>query len=132
MSPEGVAAALLATLLCGCGLSMDKSLKPMVGHNLEVAVAKLGNPNSQQAASGETIYVWSSTTQGSALMMPGTTGGGMTKLGSDPTVMSSFASALVPFAATCSVAMAVDATNTITRYAWRGNDCSHYLRAMRQ
>src|SRR5579864_7265506 len=120
------APVLLATLLCGCGLSMDKSLKPMIGRNLEVAVAKLGTPDSQRAAAGETIYVWSSTTSGSAIMMPGTTGGGMTKLGNDPTVMNSFASAVVPFSATCSVAMAVDITNTITRYAWRGNDCSQY------
>ena len=126
------AAALVVTLLSGCGLSMDKNLKPMLGRNVEVAVSKLGHPDSQQAASGETIYLWSSTTQGSALMMPGTTGGGMTKLGSDPTVMIGFASAVVPFSAICSVALAVDTTNTITRYAWRGNDCSQYLHAMRQ
>lgn len=126
------AVSLIATLLCGCGLSMDKSLRPMVGHNVEVAVAKLGNPESQRKASGETIYLWSSTTPGSAVMMPGSTGGGMRRLGNDPTVMNSFASAIVPFSATCSVAMAVDTTNTITRYAWRGNDCSRYLHAMRQ
>ena len=126
-----IAVPLIATLLCGCGLSMDKSLKPMLGHNVEMAVAKLGNPDTQQAGSGETIYVWSSTTQGSAPMMRGSTGGGMTKLGSDPTVMNGFASATVPFLATCSVAMAVDARHTITRYAWRGDDCSQLLRALR-
>ena len=125
------ATALLATLLGGCGLSMNESLRPMLGRNVEVAVAKLGKPDSQQAAPGETIYLWSSTTPGTAIMMPGMTGGGMTKLGGDPTVMNSYAGAVVPFLAICSVAMAVDTSNTITGYAWRGNDCSQYLRAMR-
>src|SRR5579872_6194346 len=116
--------ALLVTLLGGCGLSMDQSLRPLVGQNLEVAVSRLGKPASGQAAPGETLYLWSSVTQGSAPLMPGNTGGGMTRLGSDPSAMNSFASAVVPVTVTCSVAMAVDtATNTIARYAWRGDNC---------
>ena len=42
---------------------------------LSFSVSRLGNPDSGQAASGETTYSWSSITQGSAMLMPGNTGG---------------------------------------------------------
>jgi hypothetical protein len=130
--PLRTAVAFSAALLGGCGLSMDKSLKPMVGQNVEVAVAKLGYPDRQLTTPGDTYYLWSTQTEHSALMFH-STGGGMTgRVGGDPVAMSAYANAVAPIAATCNIQMAVDTTNTIQRYAWQGNDCGSYLRAMRR
>jgi hypothetical protein len=127
------AVAFSAALLCGCGLSMDKSLKPMVGQSFELAVAKLGYPDSQLATPGDTYFLWSSRTPGSVMMLSSVTGGAMTgRVGSDPGMMNSYATAVAPFAATCNIQMAVDTANTIKRYAWQGNDCGLYLRALRR
>jgi hypothetical protein len=125
--------AFSAALLCGCGLSMDKSLKPMLGQDVKVAVAKLGYPDGQRTTPGDTIYLWSSRTQSNSMMFQSTTMGGMTgRVGGDPTMLNSYAGAVAPFVATCNIQMAVDTTNTIKRYAWQGNDCGSYLRALRR
>src|ERR1700722_18374312 len=125
-------AAFIAALLCGCGLSMEKSLKPIVGQNIDVAVAKLGYPDGQRTTPGGTIYLWSTQTQSSASMFTSTGGGMMGRVGGDPGMMNSYAGATVPFTATCNIQMAVDISNTIKRYAWQGNDCGVYLRALRR
>lgn len=125
-------AAFIAALLCGCGLSMEKSLKPLVGQNIDVAVAKLGYPDSQRTTPGDTIYLWSTQTQSSARMFTSTGGGMVGRVGGDPGMMNSYAGATVPLTAICNIRMAVDTSNTIKRYAWQGNDCGVYLRALRR
>jgi hypothetical protein len=125
-------AAVIAALLSGCGLSMEKSLRPLVGQNIDVAVAKLGYPDSQRTTPGDTIYLWSTQTQSSARMFTSTGSGVLGRVGGDPGMMNAYAGATVPFTATCNVQMAVDISNTIKRYAWQGNDCGVYLRALRR
>src|SRR5271156_3437427 len=108
-------AAFIAALLCGCGLSMEKSLKPLVGQNIDVAVAKLSYPDRQRTTPGDTIYLWSTQTQRTAGMFTSTGGGMVGRAGVDPWMMNSYAGATVPYTAVCNIQIAVETSNTIKR-----------------
>jgi hypothetical protein len=109
---------------------MDDYLKPFVGQDIHVAVAKLGYPDSQRTMLGDTIYVWESNRHG-VMVLPtvtSTTG----DVGGVPVAMNTYGSETEPTHQQCKIQMAVDPKGTIKNYQWVGNDsgCAPYLKAL--
>jgi hypothetical protein len=103
--------------LTGCvPQRMNDGMQSLVGQNIQAAVAKLGYPDTQRTMLGDTIYIWSTSSQGGALAV----------------AMSPTMSAVVPLNFNCTIQIATTSDGTIKQAQWSGNadGCRGYASAL--
>jgi hypothetical protein len=120
-----VALALTAILASGCADQIKAPLDSMMGRNISIVVAKLGEPSARRSISGNTTYVWDARNSMVLIMV---TDFGGAPVGSSTT--------LTPMSVPggCRIEITVDSHNTMRSYRVEGNSfgCGQFNRALRQ
>jgi len=119
--------AVAGVALSGCVFQrMDTGLRNLVGQDIHAAVNAIGYPNGQRQILGDTIYVWSTRSDATFIMPTTSTTAGM--VGNVPIYGTTTSYQAVSGTYACTIEIAVDASNRIKRYEWKGNvgGCSSY------
>ncbi|MBG7619367.1 hypothetical protein I5R65_07815 [Herbaspirillum sp. AP02] len=129
---------ITAAALTGCATwgQLDDGLKGLLGQPIDVAINKIGYPNSEQTIAGRKLYRWGSSSQQMAYMPTTTTTNGYAGVGSGFTPYSSTTTGgtFVPLNYTCQITLEVDAKQIIQRYQADGNlgGCEPYIKALKK
>ena len=118
-------------ILAGCvEQPIQLGLEPLLGADIRVAVAKLGNPNAERRIlDGDTTFIWDSHIQAERPIrksIPIITNGRKTTYG------ELMGEDLIPVKLHCTIELAVNASDKIKNYDWHGtsDDCIRYARAL--
>ena len=116
-----------SVFLSGCANQiLTKHLNQMMGQNIGVLVNRWGYPDSERTILGHKIYIWGSTSQ-SMMYMPQTSYT-TAYVGNVPIQSTTTSGAFIPMTASCIIQVAVDSSDDISSWQFRGNQagCAPY------
>jgi len=118
-----------AVCLVGCVSDhMDNRLGFLVGQNIQFAVGRLGDPDSQRTVLSDKIYVWSSS-RNVTIPATNTTNG---IVGGSSLYGTTTGTGYVAANRSCTIQLATTADGTIKSWRWSGSmgGCTQYARRL--
>lgn len=112
--------AMLALIGCTSFSVFDKELPKLVGQPIDVAVQKLGFPNSEQTIMGQKVYTWSTRQTGTSVVP--TTSFTTAYVGNTPVSATTTSYTTQDYSMSCVLRLIVDDKGIIRRYSYDGNN----------